>query len=333
MPSQEKGSVIKASGLTKTYNGVNVVDGLVMNVREGDIYGFVGKNGSGKSTTMKMICGLISPNAGDLDVLGGNPSEKSGFTGIGSLIEAPGMLDHMSALSNVLYKACALGVANPEAESRKLLDLVGLSNTGSKPARSFSLGMKQRLGIALALVGSPRILLLDEPFNGLDPAATHEMREALQRLNRERGMTILVSSHVLDQLNRFATRFGVIDSGRMIVEFESERMEEMAAGVIRVRCTDMKAAKTALDAVPGSKVSEAKDGALLVAGADVTIEQVSSALFEAKLQVLELVRTQRDVEEFFLDLMGSSAASAAYGTSGSKTEQPSVTYASSEKGC
>ena len=311
MATSQQASAICARGLTKTYNSVNVVDGLSMDVREGDIYGFVGRNGAGKSTTMKMICGLISASSGELSVLGHDLSRYDGATGIGSLIEAPGLLEKMSAYDNLMYKATALGVADAPAKCKDLLNLVGLSKTGSKHARYFSLGMKQRLGIALALVGEPKLLLLDEPFNGLDPAATQEMRQALQRLNKERGLTIVVSSHVLDQLNRFATRFGVINAGAMAIEFGAERMSEMAAGLIRVRCTDMEAAAKAVAAVlPQATVTTSEDGALLVPGAEGNLEKVSLALFNANLQVLELVRTQRDVEEFFLELMGKNPASA-----------------------
>lgn len=303
--------VIRAQGLTKTYGAMNAVDSLDMNVRRGDIYGFVGRNGAGKSTTMKMVCGLISPTSGQLDVLGHDPATHNGPTGVGAIIEAPGLLDRMSAMDNLMYKATALGVENAEAHCKELLEIVNLANTGSKQTRNFSLGMKQRMGIALAMVGNPEVLLLDEPFNGLDPAATHEMRQTLQRLNREKGITIVVSTHVLDQLNRFATRFGVISAGKMVVEFEASRMAEMAAGVIRVRATDMARAKEALVAIPGAQVSVADDGALQVAGKSASIEDVSLALYQANLQVLELVQTKRDVEEFFLELMNSKAEGQA----------------------
>lgn len=308
MANANESCVILAQGLTKTYGGTNVVDQLNMDVHAGDIYGFVGRNGAGKSTTMKMICGLISPSAGELSVLDKNPAKNTSATGVGALIEAPGILESLDAMDNMLHKSTALGVANAKAESQKLLDLVGLGNTGSKQAKAFSLGMKQRLGIALALVGTPKVLLLDEPFNGLDPAVTHEMRETLQRLNKELGITIIVSSHVLDQLNRFATRFGVINAGQMVIEFESERMTEMAAGQIRVSCTDMTRASEVLhDALPNVQISTDSDGTLLVPGGNISSMQVSDALFAANLQVTELVQTKRDVEEFFLDLMSKNA--------------------------
>ena len=305
MTSPETACAIQARGLCKQYGSARVVNALDMNVHAGDIYGFVGRNGAGKSTTMKMICGLICASSGELQVLGRDVARWAGPTGVGSLIEAPGLLEKASALDNLLYKANALGIKQARSKSEELLRLVGLAEAGNKQARNFSLGMKQRLGIALALVGEPELLLLDEPFNGLDPAATHEMRGALQKLNQERGLTIVVSSHVLDQLNRFATRFGVIDAGSMVVEFGAERMEEMAAGCIRVRCTDMdKAAQALAAALPEVAISNTEDGALLFPGAEGNLKKASLALFNANLQVLELVRTQRDVEEFFLELMG-----------------------------
>ncbi|WP_321972486.1 ABC transporter ATP-binding protein [Paratractidigestivibacter sp.] len=303
-------SVIRAQGLTKTYGKFNAVDGLSMDVREGDIYGFVGRNGAGKSTTMRMICGLIVPTAGELDVLGQDPSVGGGRTAVGAIIEAPGLLDKSSAMDNLMYKAIALGVPKARAHCQELLQIVGLQDTGSKQSCNFSLGMRQRLGIALAMVGNPRILLLDEPFNGLDPGATREMRETLQKINREREMTIIVSSHVLDQLNRFATRFGVINAGRMVAEFESEKMAELAAGAIRVRCKDMPAAGLALrQALPGVDVTLSDDGVYQVPSTKATVEQVSDALFAAHQQVLELHKTERDVEDFFLELMDESGAS------------------------
>ncbi len=310
MSSPEAACVIRARGLSKQYGSARVVNALNMNVHAGDIYGFVGRNGAGKSTTMKMICGLVCASEGELQVLGHDVAHWTGPTGVGSLIEAPGLLEKTSALDNLLYKANALGIKQARPKCEELLRLVGLGDTGNKQARNFSLGMKQRLGIALALVGEPKLLLLDEPFNGLDPAATHEMREALQRLNKEQGLTIVVSSHVLDQLNRFATRFGVIDTGTMVAEFGAERMNEMAAGYIRVRCTDMdKTAQALAASLPDAQISKANDGAILLPGTEGNLEKVSLALYNANLQVLELVRTQRDIEEFFLELMGKPSRS------------------------
>ena len=214
-------NVIETRSLTKTYGGKRAVDALDMQVPAGEIYGFVGKNGAGKSTAMKMAAGLVRPSAGEIELFGeardaggcAPHGPQPGFSRIGALIEDPGVLPTFSALENLMGKAIAIGVVRAEAHCRELLELVGLADTGSLRVKKFSLGMKQRLGLALALVGNPELLLLDEPFNGLDPEATRSMRNALMRINRERGVTMVISSHVLDQLDRMATRFGVIRVG------------------------------------------------------------------------------------------------------------------------
>ena len=232
-------SVIKARNLTKVYDGNHVVDALNMNVSKGDIYGFIGRNGAGKSTTMKMICGLIESSEGSLELFGRQDGEAEVPGRIGSLIESPGLFNNFSAYNNLMVRALGLGVENAKEKCQELLEFVGLANTGSRKAKDFSLGMRQRLGIAIALVGEPELLLLDEPFNGLDPEATHTMRVALQKLNAEKGITIVVSSHVLDQLNRFATCFGVIDEGRMVAEFNAEEMHSLNQSAILVHTADM----------------------------------------------------------------------------------------------
>ena len=240
-------SVIKARNLTKVYDGNHVVDALNMNVSKGDIYGFIGRNGAGKSTTMKMICGLIESSEGSLELFGRQDGEAEVPGRIGSLIESPGLLNNFSAYNNLMVRALGLGVENAKEKCQELLEFVGLANTGSRKAKDFSLGMRQRLGIAIALVGEPELLLLDEPFNGLDPEATHTMRVALQKLNAEKGITIVVSSHVLDQLNRFATCFGVIDEGRMVAEFNAEEMHSLNQSAILVRTADMLATRALIE--------------------------------------------------------------------------------------
>ncbi|WP_288323475.1 ATP-binding cassette domain-containing protein [uncultured Eggerthella sp.] len=215
---------IEARGLCKAYRGRNVVDGLDMHVTRGDIYGFVGRNGAGKSTTMKMICGMIRPTAGEvllfdrpsIDASGEAPesSTSTGAVRIGALVENPGLYPNMTALENMRCKAMALGLVDSVAEIEQLLCIVGLDAAGKKPTKRYSLGMKQRLGLALAMLGSPDVLLLDEPMNGLDPEGVREMRNLIIRLNEQRGITVVISSHVLDQLGRMATRYGVINAGR-----------------------------------------------------------------------------------------------------------------------
>ena len=294
---------VQARGLAKAYSGKRVVDSLDMTIERGDIYGFVGRNGAGKSTTMKIICGLIEPTEGDMQLFGKPLGSHEGIT-IGSLIEAPGLFNTLSAIDNLMVKAVGMGIPNAKQECQKLLEFVGLENTGNRKARDFSLGMRQRLGIALALVGDPDLLLLDEPFNGLDPEATRGMRTTLQNLNKEKGTTIIVSSHILDQLNRFANRFGVINDGHMVAEFDGEAIHGFGKTNIHVRTTNMSETISLLSSkLPNAKLVE-KDGGANITG-DISLEQVSQLLYDARLQVLELSPINIDVEDFFLDLMQS----------------------------
>lgn len=324
-------NVIETRALTRTYGKRCAVDHLDMHVAAGDIYGFVGKNGAGKSTAMKMIAGLVRPTSGEIEVLGatrGKDGPAAGFSRIGALIEDPGVLPTFSALENLMCKAIAIGVVRPDAHCRELLDLVGLEDTGSTPVKKFSLGMKQRLGLALALVGGPDLLLLDEPFNGLDPEATRAMRSALVRLNRERGVSMVISSHVLDQLDRMATRFGVIRSGRMVRELSVDDLHQECGSSIRIRTADPARALAILEeALPGTILRAEPDGSILASGTArhaaarfggaagdapsplaPTVEDIARALTDRGQLILELSHIERDIEEYFVELMGGADA-------------------------
>ena len=299
-------NVIETHGLTKRYRRKLAVDNLDMTVAAGDIYGFVGKNGSGKSTTMKMVAGLARPTAGEV-VLFGDPERggatPQGFSRIGALIESPGVLQSLTVRDNLVAKALALGMTHAGAVADDLLALVGLDPTDHRRVKAYSLGMKQRLGLALALVGSPDLLLLDEPFNGLDPEATRDMRLALVRLNHEHGVTIVISSHVLDQLDRVATRFGVITDGRLTAEFTDEELHERCGSSVRVRLAAPERGLALLEqALPQATFRAEPDGALEVTGA--ALDEVSFACFSAGVEVRELTQQERDIEEYFVELMG-----------------------------
>ena len=321
-------NVIELHGLTKRYGGMHAVDGLDMRVAQGDIYGFVGKNGAGKSTTMKIVAGLTEPTSGTVRVFGAEgrgPAFSSAYSRIGALIEHPGIQPNFSAYENLMMKALAIGVVKPRAQCAQLLELVGLDPASPRKAKKFSMGMKQRLGLALALVGSPDLLLLDEPFNGLDPEATRELRGALMAMNRERGVTMVISSHVLDQLNRMATRFGVIRKGRMVREFTDDELHATCSSSIRVKTTDPARSLALLEErLPAATFRAEPDGAISIMGVtgerhaasafggaagDATVsapavEEVSRALAAADQTILELVVVERDVEEYFVELMG-----------------------------
>ena len=338
-------NVIECRTLTKRYGGFVAVDALDMRVGAGDIYGFVGKNGAGKSTTMKMIAGLATPTSGALKLFGAGPYEDAAgrgaldatrragsFSGaasrIGALIEEPGVLANFSAAENLMMKALALGVIRPREQVAELLALVGLESAGARKVKKFSQGMKQRLGLALSLVGSPDLLLLDEPFNGMDPEATRDLRRALVELNRERGVTIVISSHVLDQLMRVCTRFGVIAAGHMVREFSDEELHAACGSSVRVRTADPARALALLEEhLPGATFRVDPDQAILIGGgarhaaasfggsaADAAAsgapaaEDVSRILHETGQVVLELTTLERDVEDYFVELMDAGAS-------------------------
>ena len=327
-------NVIDIRGLTKRYGKTFAVDRLDMHVAAGDIYGFVGKNGAGKSTTMKMIAGLATPSAGQLALFGEDRSHVAGsFSGapsrIGALIEEPGVLPNFSATENMMMKALAMGVVRPREQVDELLQLVGLEGVGPRRVKKFSLGMKQRL--ALALVGSPALLLLDEPFNGMDPETTRDLRRALVRLNRDRGVTIVISSHVLDQLMRVCTRFGVIAGGHMVREFTDEELHAACGSSVRVKTADPARALAILEErLPGATFRVEPDQAIVVGGGArratsayggassdpaasgaPSVEDVSRVLHDAGQVVLELTVLERDIEDYFVELMDGGSRPAA----------------------
>lgn len=249
--------VVNICGASKTYSGKRAVDDLRMTVPQGAIYGFVGRNGAGKSTAMKLIAGLASPDDGGVEVFGRPVNARAGarqsggiVQRVGVLIENPGVLPNMSAMDNMMALALALGVPKPRKACADLLSQVGLSDTGRKRAKGFSLGMKQRLGLAMALLGGPDLLLLDEPLNGLDPEAARDMRNYLVQLNRTRGITIVISSHVLDQLERMCTHYGIIANGRMVRQMTAEQVQHECGESLRMRTADPPARSRCLRTPP-----------------------------------------------------------------------------------
>ncbi|MBT1161058.1 MULTISPECIES: ATP-binding cassette domain-containing protein [Bifidobacterium] len=303
---------IRIRSLAKRYAGKRAVDHFDMSVPQGAIYGFVGKNGAGKSTVMKMIAGLITPSGGEITLFG-NTSDGAGNAGggvqrVGALIENPGLLPHMSAFDTMMAQALALGVADPKPVCRDLLDQVGLGTVGRKTTGGFSLGMKQRLGLALALVGGPDLLLLDEPLNGLDPDGARTMRNYLVQLNQQRGITIVISSHVLDQLERMCTHYGVIANGHMVREMTAEQVQAECGDSLTVRTADTATALAMLeDRLPDNPTDPVRfaaepDGSITIAGGFDAAE-VSRILHETNQTILELSAKSHDMEDFFVALM------------------------------
>ena len=218
--------ILTTDSLTKEYHHYKAIDSVSLHVKKGDIYGFIGRNGAGKTTTLKIIAGLAKPTSGNFSLFGQSYEDvikNNSFSKIGSLIEEPGIYPDMTAFDNVYLKCIYAGI-NDKSYAMDLLKLVDLDRTGRKKAKGFSLGMRQRLGIALALVGDPEILILDEPINGLDPQGILEIRETILKLNSEKGITFIISSHILGELSKMATRYGIIDKGMLVKEFTDKEL-------------------------------------------------------------------------------------------------------------
>lgn len=217
--------VLETKGLTKRYSKKVAVDGIDLQIRKGDIYGFIGKNGAGKTTTIKMVAGLAHPTSGEIKLFGSD-NLSEGRKKIGTIVENPAIYPYMTARQNIEVQCIMKGVEDKKVADQ-LLEIVGLQDAAKKKAQKFSLGMKQRLAIALALVGSPELLLLDEPINGLDPSGIKSVRELILKLNREAGITVLISSHILGELTKIATCYGIIKDGKLVKQITAEELKQI----------------------------------------------------------------------------------------------------------
>ena len=228
--------------LCKYYKHFKALNGLTMHVPKGAIYGIVGKNGAGKTTLIRLLCGLQEPTKGSFCLYGVQNNHKGiqrARRRIGAVVETPSIYLNMTAEENIKEQYRVLGLPSFEG-IKELLDLVGIGDTGKKKAKNFSLGMRQRLGIAIALCGDPDFLVLDEPVNGLDPQGIIEMRELILKLNRERQITVLISSHILDELSRLATHYGFIDNGQIVKEISAPELEAACRKCLRMEVTDLR---------------------------------------------------------------------------------------------
>lgn len=300
--------VLSTDALSKHYGRFKALDGLDMHVPKGAIYGFVGKNGAGKTTLIRLVCGLQRPSSGSFRLYGRDGRDagiRNARRRIGAVVEAPAICGDMTAEENLKLQYRVLGLPSEEGIA-ELLELTGLSDTGKKKARQFSLGMRQRLGIAVALAGDPDFLLLDEPINGLDPQGIIEIRELILRLNRERQITVLISSHNLDELSRLASWYGFIDRGRLVKELSAGDLEAACRKCLRVEVSDTRALARVLDE------ERLEYDILSRTTADIYARPNVSRLVEAlKKQNCELIGLQeRDesLESYYLNLVGGERA-------------------------
>lgn len=243
-------TILKTKQLSKSYIGRMAVQDINLTIKKGEIYGFIGENGAGKTTLLRLITSLILPTSGELELFGSSEMKElqQARTRIGSMIETPAFFPKMTARENLEYYRIQRGLAN-ENEIERVLQLVNLSDTGRKKFHQFSLGMKQRLGLALAIMGNPEFLILDEPINGLDPTGMIEFRNLIKQLNQELQTTILISSHILSELAHIATRYGIIHQGKMLREFSQEELAEETRGFISIKVNDAQRAESILRSV------------------------------------------------------------------------------------
>lgn len=296
--------VLTTNGLTKRYKRFKALDGFTMNVPKGSIYGFVGKNGAGKTTLIRVICGLQEPSEGEYSLYGlrcANPKIFAARRRMGAVVETPSIYMDMTAEENLKEQYRVLGMPSFEGIPERL-KLVGLENTGKKKAKNFSLGMRQRLGIAVALAGDPDFLVLDEPANGLDPQGIIEMRELILKLNREQGITVLISSHILDELSRLATYYGFIDNGRMIKEISAEELEAACRKCVQLEVTDTKALSRVLDGMGIEYEILSATGANVFARPNVS--ELARALEKENCQILSMRERDESLESYYVSLVG-----------------------------
>ena len=299
--------ILQTNRLTKKYKNFQALNGLTMNVPKGAIYGFVGKNGAGKTTLIRLICGLQEPTSGDFTLYSIRNDSKEIIKArrrMGAVVETPSIYLDMTAEDNLKQQYLILGLPSFDGIN-ELLKLVGLENTGNKKAKNFSLGMKQRLGIAIALAGDPDFLVLDEPANGLDPQGIVEMRELILKLNRERQITVLISSHILDELSRLATHYGIIDNGRMIKELSAEELDAACRKCVRMEVSNTTVLARVLDSMNLEYKIISANAADVFAKVNVT--RLAVALAEENCEVLSMQERDESLESYYISLIGGGS--------------------------
>lgn len=298
--------VLQTNALCKTYKNFKALNGIAMHVPKGAIYGFVGKNGAGKTTLIRLICGLQEPSSGEYTLYGRKNTDKDIVESrrrMGAVVETPSVYLDMTAEDNLKQQFRILGLPSFEG-LHGILQLVGLENTGKKKAKNFSLGMRQRLGIAIALAGDPDFLVLDEPANGLDPQGIIEIRELILKLNREQQITVLISSHILDELSKLATHYGFIDNGCLVKELSADELEAACRKCVRMEVSDTKALARVLDGM-GIDYKITADQTVDVY-AKVNISRLTVALAKENCELIAVQERDESLESYYVDLVGGA---------------------------
>lgn len=298
-------NILKTTNITKKFSKKVAVSGVNMTIQKGDIYGFIGKNGAGKTTLIKMIVGLTAPTEGSIELFD-STNLNEGRRKTGTVIEAPAFVPNLTARQNMYIQWKLLG-SGDKSIIDDTLKLVGLENVGNKKVKKFSLGMKQRLGIAMTLMGNPEFLVLDEPTNGLDPEGIIEIRHMLQKLNKERGLTILISSHILGELSKLATRYGIINEGVLIDEFTDEELAKRCASSLIVKVNDVnKACDILKSELNTDNFSVLNDNTIEIFDFIDQPGTVNSTLSKHDIVVDSITNKSMDLEEYFMQTIGGN---------------------------
>lgn len=295
--------IIQTQKLCKQYGKFKALNDLTLNVPKGSIYGMVGRNGAGKTTLIRIITGLNNPSSGEFTLFGVKSNDSKLLEvrrKMGAVVETPSLHPNMTARDNLIQQTKALGISDEKIDD--VLKLVGLADTGNKKAKNFSLGMRQRLGIAFSLVGDPEFLVLDEPINGLDPQGIMEVREMLIKLNKEKGITILISSHILDELSRLATHYGFIERGRVIKEMSAEELDKTCRTSIHVNVNDTAILAEVLNGMGAEYRLYSPNEADIFTPMQVT--PLVLALNEKNCFVNSMTERHESLESYFMGLVG-----------------------------
>lgn len=297
-------NIVETMNLSKQYGSKKALDNVSIHVSQGDIYGLVGRNGAGKTTLMKIICGIAHQTGGDYTIFGKRGRELGQVAArIGMLIESPGYFAEYDAKTNLRIKSRLVGMADKE-EADRLIRLVGLEDAGRKKVRDYSLGMKQRLGIALALLGNPDIVVLDEPINGLDPQGIVEIRDLIARQSKENGTTFIISSHILDELSKTATRYGIISNGQLLEECTAEELNEKCESKIELVTDSPSSAAAVLERIGFTKIRIMDDGRIFIYEQFERTGDITLALAAEGITTYEIVKQIGSVESYYLNLVG-----------------------------
>lgn len=296
--------IVETRNLTKIYGKQKALDNATIHIKRGEIYGIIGKNGAGKTTLLKLLSNIANPTSGEFTFLGSTPTEarKSGFR-VGTLIEDPGLYYNMDAYKNLIIKCKALGITDKN-EPQRLLDLVGLSDVGKKKVGKFSMGMKQRLGMALAFMGNPDLVILDEPINGLDPEGIIGIREMLTGICKEQGTTIVISSHILEELSKVATSYAIINHGCVLDEIDSDELMHKCEQKTKLKTTDCKKTTTVLETHGIKNYTVLEEGTIEIFDSSDKLQDISLLLATQNIAVLQLSENSESLEEYYVRLVG-----------------------------